>query len=373
MNRWYWLYLLLCILTCCAVLELLTRTMIRHKYGFKGGSIADLYQYDERLGLRTHKPNLEVRGTKTYIKINSLGFRGNDFSKEKDQNTIRIAVLGASTTFCAEVSSNDKAWPEVLQQKLNAHFTTFNFEVINGGVGGYGIDASLKNLRERILKLKPDIVIVYHATNDIAFQSRRLAITLGLIEEGETAQSSFPLSFLIKHSQALNLLYKNIAIVVRQKRTTTSSKLTEFGPENADRFITYLDSIRLECGRINNPLMIFTFSTKFRHHQPYEQQIRNMNTAMYYMPWMAPGTILQAFDSFNQQIYEFAQAHDDVFVDTLHNLIPGDEIHFVDSVHFSDQGCSVMAERIYQALLLERLVEYVNHRSSHAERSRGVF
>jgi len=77
------------------------------------------------------------------------------------------------------------------------------------------------------------------------------------------------------------------------------------------------------------------------------------------MPWMAPSTLFEAFDLFNHEMIRFAEKHERVYCDTLHNSIPADDQHFVDSVHLSDQGCRVMAERVFNALSRERIVENV--------------
>ncbi len=48
------------------------------------------------------------------IRINRLGFRGPEIEIPAPAGTIRIGFLGASTTFCAEASSNEAAWPHLV-------------------------------------------------------------------------------------------------------------------------------------------------------------------------------------------------------------------------------------------------------------------
>jgi hypothetical protein len=78
---------------------------------------------DEEAGLWVPRPGYEVKGAKIHIKINSLGFRGDEFSKEKPPGTFRIIALGASTTFSAEASSNDAIWTALLQKKLQGAYS----------------------------------------------------------------------------------------------------------------------------------------------------------------------------------------------------------------------------------------------------------
>jgi len=353
------IYLIFCSILCLVFLEIIIRFRANFLYGFDKGSISEIYKIDPKTGLRIPIPNKDIQGKRIHIKINSLGFRGDELDSTKQMDTIRLAVLGASTTFCAEVSENKTTWPEIVKIKLNEKFPNHTFEMINGGVPGYGIASSLINLRHRILHLRPDIIIVYHATNDISSLSRKAAVEQGLIEKSQNHHGSSLASFLCKHSQAFDLIYKNIAIKLRQQNADNSGKLLKFPIENVSPFVSYLDSIRIECEQNDIPLVLFTFSTKFRRKQSPKTQLKNMNTAMYYMPWMAPNTFFEAFELFNKEMFSFAQQYVNVYVDTLHNSIPGDDEHFVDSVHFTDKGSRRMAKRVYDALLHKGLIDSV--------------
>src|SRR5262249_34759340 len=71
------------------------------RYGGAVASVRDpMVVYDEDAQLNVPKPGFEVKGARIHIQINSLGFRGDEFSRAKPENTVRIACLGASTTFC---------------------------------------------------------------------------------------------------------------------------------------------------------------------------------------------------------------------------------------------------------------------------------
>lgn len=356
-SKSYLFCLLVCGIVFCVVLEVAVRFRIEQRFGFRQGSISEMYKYDETTGLRILIPNTEVKGSKTHIRINALGFRGRDLEIKKAQNTIRIAALGASTTFCAEVSNNDSTWLELVGATLTDRFPSHRFEMINGAVPGYGIESSFKRLRYHIMRLNPDIVIFYEAVNEISYQSRKEAIARGILGENYDHHGAPIFSFLSKYSVAFDLLYKNIVILVRQSQFQNSRRLNDFPETCSDSFIAHLDSIRQECNKSGVPLFVFTFSKKFRRHQPVKQRLRNMNTAWFYMPWMAPDTFLDAFDLFNRKAFEFAQHYENVYVDTLHNTIPGDDQHFVDSVHFTDRGCRVMADRVVNALLRTGLVQ----------------
>jgi len=64
------------------------------KYGYFG-RIDDLYSVDHATGLQTLKSNASTRR----ININSLGFRGPPVKQAKATGQLRLAFLGASTSF----------------------------------------------------------------------------------------------------------------------------------------------------------------------------------------------------------------------------------------------------------------------------------
>ncbi|MBL7197998.1 MAG: hypothetical protein ISS47_07850, partial [Candidatus Omnitrophica bacterium] len=57
------------------------------------------------------------RDKKTGIYINSLGFRGKEFKKEKGNGVFRIIALGDSCTFGVGVKGT--TYPEILEEQLN--------------------------------------------------------------------------------------------------------------------------------------------------------------------------------------------------------------------------------------------------------------
>jgi lysophospholipase L1-like esterase len=98
---------------------------------------------------------------------NSLGYRDKEFPVKKPVGKFRIVALGGSTTYTIEVEDNDKMFTRQLQNVLRDSFGYDAVEVINAGVGGYNSWESLMNLEFRVLDLNPDLIIVYHGTNDV--------------------------------------------------------------------------------------------------------------------------------------------------------------------------------------------------------------
>lgn len=112
-----------------------------------------------------------------YFRINSHGYRGPDFSVEKPDNVIRIAILGDSMVEARQVNFADTAWQRL--EKLVPTCSDLSgkkLQVLNFGVGGYGTTQELLTLRRDVLRFQPDIVLlVVAAFNDIRANSIHMA------------------------------------------------------------------------------------------------------------------------------------------------------------------------------------------------------
>lgn len=110
--------------------------------------------YDAALGW-TYRPN-SARQEGTFT-INNAGFRSRrDFSKIPPADTLRIALFGDSFTAGDDVS-DEEAWGYLLERKLKE--AGIRTEVLNFGVGAYGMDQAYLRWREQGKRFESDIVI----------------------------------------------------------------------------------------------------------------------------------------------------------------------------------------------------------------------
>ena len=143
-----------------------------------GFSYLNFQEYDNLVG-RKPWPNAEgwfQEEGKVYIKINSDGWRGHEYSKKKHKNVLRIAVLGDSFTEAYQVALENTFW-SILEQKLNCSkaFGNKNVEVLNFGVSGYGTDQEFLILKNHVWNYSPDIVLLaFYTGNDIRNNSKIL-------------------------------------------------------------------------------------------------------------------------------------------------------------------------------------------------------
>jgi lysophospholipase L1-like esterase len=119
-----------------------------------------------RLGYR-QRPGTSL----TYINgatatANSLGYRGPEVSLEKPAGTVRIILLGGSTTHgwgVEDTATIDAHMREILASR----YPGMRFEVLNLALDGFDSNALVERLRAEGVGYRPDIVIVNTGINDV--------------------------------------------------------------------------------------------------------------------------------------------------------------------------------------------------------------
>ena len=307
------------------------------------GQLDTIYAVDQETGLRVPVANASTRT----ISINSLGFRGPHLKQPKPAGTMRVAFLGASTTFCAEVSGEEMTWPYLVSQALQDAFPDIKVDYVNGAVPGYTIKSSLRNLRKRVKPLQPDVIIIYHATNDLSRETRSLALEQGIYEDGKAEETSW----LAEYSLLWYLVEKNLYINDLQRDAVTDKgRLVFSAAALGAQYRKELTLLAMEAKETAGVVVLATFSHQFRAEQTPEQRLTAAKSALYYMPFMTPHSLIEAFRQYNAIIRDVARETGTVLIEG-ETVIPGDSEHFNDSVHFKDAGSRAMAKRVSEILL----------------------
>jgi lysophospholipase L1-like esterase len=101
----------------------------------------------------------------TEIRINNLGFRGDDFDPTKPPGAVRVVCMGASSTF-GFYDRDEYTYPVLLEKALRARLQSESIEVINAGIPHMNSDNILAMLEGEVLSYQPDVVTFYEAFND---------------------------------------------------------------------------------------------------------------------------------------------------------------------------------------------------------------
>jgi lysophospholipase L1-like esterase len=335
-------YAALAVLIGILLLEGAVRTRAFLKHGSARVTVFSLAE-DPATGLQIPEPGSVVGE----IVVNSAGFRSPEIPLARPPRTLRLAFVGASTTFCAEVSSNADTWPALVLDELRATCPDTDFDYLNAGVPGYTTKQSLLNLRARVLPYDPDVVVAYEGTNDLVHESRRIAVERGLIDADDGAPG-----WLGEHWMTLNLVAKNLRYRKLQRALERSGGGVQLPPGAIyGPFAESLGAL-LDCARDSGALTaVATFSTQLRAGQQGEERVQAASSAKYYMPYLDAEGILAGYAEINAAIRAVAAERPDVLLIEGEDSIPPDDEHFVDTIHFRDAGSAAQAKRVGAALL----------------------
>lgn len=182
---------LLVAVACC---ELFLRIAVRldlleKKHGFaqfmKKNQIATLHMTGSNAHLFRFTDDTELgwepipQAEYNHIRINSAGFRGPEYALQPANNTVRVAVIGDSETFCQSLEE-ELTFTARLEYELNRKQHK-HFEVLNFGVPGYDTSQEAALLRKKVLRFHPDIVLLNYVFNDPAIENRAILLNSGLL------------------------------------------------------------------------------------------------------------------------------------------------------------------------------------------------
>ena len=134
-------------------------------------SVADLSLSPENAHLIDHPTRLWVQAPNASfilpehgeLRTNELGLRDGPVTIPKPTGEHRILSLGESSTWGHGVRQSD-TYSTLLERMMTTPGRTVN--VINAGVPAYTVQQSAVYLAEEGARLQPDVVMVYHQTND---------------------------------------------------------------------------------------------------------------------------------------------------------------------------------------------------------------
>ena len=108
--------------------------------------------------------DLTVGGERYDIRINSLGFRTEEFSPRKPAGTFRALCIGGSTTVAGR--TNDETYPALLERALRERHPGVALQILNLGISGTTSEYWLER-QQTLFGFEPDLVVEYRAVNDI--------------------------------------------------------------------------------------------------------------------------------------------------------------------------------------------------------------
>lgn len=134
-----------------------------------GYSSPEFYEPDEILGYRLI-PGMSgwyTREGRSWVEINSDGFRDVEHSVQKPADVYRIAVIGDSYVEALQVNRDEMFTDYIAPAAANCDaLAGKRIETLTFGVSGYGTAQELLMLRTKVWKYSPDLVLLVVTTNN---------------------------------------------------------------------------------------------------------------------------------------------------------------------------------------------------------------
>lgn len=285
--------------------------------------------------------------------INSKGYRGKDFQKNKSIGTTRIIIFGGSSVFDI-YQPEGKDWPHLVEQMLKENGFS-NVEVINAGIPGHNTFDSFGRLFSEVWTLNPDIVILYEAWNDIGwyFTSnstiQRSVKTYSEYEDVRISYQSVIDKFLCECSQLYVRLRGRyydwkygIGLEGASKRINYNAEVTD---QSLKQYKINLEMFVDLANNINATPVLVTQARLVDKNNTSEEKLIIENQAE-----MGYATIIKAYEKADEIIKEVSILKKVKVIDAS-KAVSGKMKYFVDAVHTSSEGSYELAKVVSDYLL----------------------
>lgn len=282
----------------------------------------------------------------------------------------KIVFIGGSTTECMYVTENNR-FPyltgQLIEEKTNKRINSYNA----GGSGNSSIH-SLDILLNKIMPMKPDVVVIMHAMNDYAILAYDYTYWPVGTPRSEliTINDYFPKipkETFIWHFKGLFKttypnIYQRIHLLKESIIHPQEQQQTEPWDEWADRrhmiikrdfefmqkeFRWALQMLVTACKTYDIIPLLMTQANRLKE-KPDEVILKSME------PMLNAGityeTFKKEYDRFNEIIREVAKTNEIPLID-LAKLVPQEKEHLYDTFHYNDSGSKFVANIIAKELI----------------------
>ena len=344
--------------------------------------VESLYQWHPFTGF-IWKPQVAFLGshpnqeTEAAIVVDKHGFLAPDdtLKYQKADNEIRIATIGGSTTANINLSFEEN-WPGYLGALVQKELPEQKVRVINAGIPGFDTAQSIGNLALRVMPFQPDLVIIYHAYNDLKAVRKNVPFQpdyshIHTTPYGYHKKPHFLIQWL-DHSMfyvRLRNQYRDYLQEMQKieelknERLGKSNRLNQIPQEAVATFEQHLSSLVFIARASGAKVVLSSFATLNDPHLDYfnpevfkplsELQKQELYALMHFTPGLSVKAIFEGINLYNEVLQKIAVQKQTGWVDNASG-VPHEDEYFVDRVHFSKEGAAQMAEN-FLPVVLEKL------------------
>lgn len=292
--------------------------------------------------------------------INEGSFRGPKVSRAKPPGVYRILVLGGSAAF--DLYKRDhQTWSVQLQRLLDRHQGA-RVEVINAGTPGFSSWHALRQLEQRMIHYDPDLVLLYELYNDslmFRFSDRaQIARAWKVNAQGNyvcAAAHPDPVWDAAGKLLPATVDFVRMLWVDNERRQTRADlAATLYRPQldaratpegiafyagNVERMAALLEARGIAFG-------VVTQASLLREQNPPE----HLDKFQLHYRGMTHAELWSAYQLAWRSTKPVVDRHANAFLIPAHLLIPADLRYFLDEVHLSHEGSTLLASIIARAV-----------------------
>jgi lysophospholipase L1-like esterase len=297
-------------------------------------------------------PNVSVERNGVRISHNSFGCRGAEFIRPKPAGQMRIATLGASSTYCVGVS-DDETWQHFLNQQLGA-----SFDVVNMAAPGGSSLEMLIHSALRFSDVQPDIAIYYLGWADARVQHVRDLQADWSDSHGKWVMTHGLAGRDLAEPTAAGYLLKRMAFHYFFPRMDYDKALSE-AKGTEDAFTAKIDMRAL--GHYERNLRNIIALCRQQGVRPvFVPQIMNYRVLTSdkpygFLPFVRDRDLKTVIGAYNEAMARVAAEEQVVFASEVLEPSYSDD-NFIDQGHFSREGNRVFAGALQRALKRAELV-----------------
>lgn len=294
-------------------------------------------------------------GDKNKYTINSKGFRGDEFNKEKSTN-YRIINFGGSVTMGLE-SSDDMTYPAQLQKLISKN--NLNAEVINMGM----VSKSLNYIRNiyisEAIQYKPDMITIYTNRNSTMYDSVGTKLKKNIKQNTRITKLIY---FLNENVMSFRLLFKVNRKII-SKSIPSDKVISPYNDKINHNLFYFTEQYKKTLGEIidlskENKIKVVLIKQPFYINPLIQKELKNKNIPelidllknvrnidFYGLDyhesfWMITNEIL------NKNFDEFKEFKNVIIVDPVDEMLK-DADNFFDMNHLKSRGNTVLANQIF--------------------------
>ena len=314
------------------------------------------YVVDDRTGLRLLRPSSVFDGARIRIRTNSLGLRSPEPLAVRPADSLRIAIVGASTVMGVDAAANEDTFPALLEARLRKALPGRSIEVINAGIAGYRLDDERRMLEAVVLPLKPDLVVAYTGVND--FQEYCLPSSEPWKPRTTAQRHGLPVVALPEWLLSAKAMLE--VSVLLGVRSVSSGEARDPYSVDMRPYRRRLEALARTVLASGTRLVLATNVKAFRREQPVREQERLLGAARFFTPCFDVAGLNALYDLHNAAIRHLGKRMN-LPVLLLDQIIPGGERYFASSgflSHFSSEGDQLVADELFRFLQEQKLVRF---------------